>query len=43
MTAIWCIAAYYLVNHPLIASKNTPHWPYRFTFCPHWARYIHFG
>src|SRR5919107_3157563 len=21
MTAVWCIAAYYLVNHPLIASK----------------------
>src|SRR5918996_2177416 len=21
MTAIWCIAAYYLVNHPLVASK----------------------
>ena len=21
MTAVWCIAAYYLVNHPLVASK----------------------
>jgi cadmium resistance protein CadD (predicted permease) len=21
MTAVWCIAAYYLVNHPLLASK----------------------
>ena len=21
MTALWCIAAYYLVNHPLVASK----------------------
>jgi cadmium resistance protein CadD (predicted permease) len=21
MTAVWCIVAYYLVNHPLIASK----------------------
>jgi cadmium resistance protein CadD (predicted permease) len=21
MTAVWCIAAYYLVNHPLIASR----------------------
>lgn len=21
MTAIWCIAAYYLVNHPLVASR----------------------
>ena len=21
MTAVWCLAAYYLVNHPLIASK----------------------
>jgi cadmium resistance protein CadD (predicted permease) len=21
MTAIWCLAAYYLVNHPLVASK----------------------
>ena len=21
MTAIWCIAPYYLVNHPLIASR----------------------
>jgi cadmium resistance protein CadD (predicted permease) len=21
MTGVWCIAAYYLVNHPLIASK----------------------
>jgi cadmium resistance protein CadD (predicted permease) len=21
MTSLWCISAYYLVNHPLIASK----------------------
>lgn len=21
MTAVWCIAAYYLVNHPLVASR----------------------
>jgi len=21
MTAVWCVAAYYLVNHPLVASK----------------------
>ena len=21
MTALWCISAYYLVNHPLVASK----------------------
>ncbi len=21
MTAVWCITAYYLVNHPLVASK----------------------
>jgi cadmium resistance protein CadD (predicted permease) len=21
MTAVWCIVAYYLVNHPLVASK----------------------
>jgi cadmium resistance protein CadD (predicted permease) len=24
MTAVWCIAAYYLVNHPLIASRIRP-------------------
>jgi hypothetical protein len=21
MTAVWCVAAYYLVNHPLVTSK----------------------
>lgn len=21
MTAVWCLAAYYLVNHPLVASR----------------------
>ena len=43
MTAIWCMVAYYFVNHPSIASRIRPHWEYRFAFCSHLAWNIHFG
>jgi cadmium resistance protein CadD (predicted permease) len=39
MTAVWCIASYYFVNHPL--GGNTPHWECRIAFCPHWTWNIH--
>jgi len=42
MTAIWCIAEYYLVNHPLIASKirHIGHIVLLFILI---GLYIHFG
>jgi cadmium resistance protein CadD (predicted permease) len=41
MTAVWCVAAYYLVNHPLIASKIHHIGHIILPFCPHWTWNIH--